>query len=69
MSDDLKVWAGSNMNPLVVLGYNTSGMDAGELDFSLACARVAELDAKDRQHLIQLLKRVETACYNTWGIS
>jgi hypothetical protein len=67
MSDE-RIYAGSNMGVLITVGFNTSGIDAGELDFGLACARIEDLNKEDRVRLVQILDRVKTNCYNLWGI-
>ena len=61
------IYAGSGMSILIAIGFNKTGMDAGELDFGIASARVASLSQEDRVKLTRLLSDIKKSCFNIWS--
>lgn len=57
--DKTPVQAGSHMTKLIAIGFNLTGMDKGELDYSIAGYRVDQLTTKQKQEVIGLLQRLE----------
>jgi hypothetical protein len=49
------------MTGIVTLGYNTGGIDAGEVDYSIACARLDNMSKEDKKKLLALSKEVTDA--------
>lgn len=49
------VEAGSDMVKIIVVGKNLSGMDAGEIDYSIAGARFDNLKPKEQKQLRGML--------------
>ena len=44
--------------PLITFGYNSSGQDSGELDYSLAISRIDRLHLFDIRELVMLMDTV-----------
>jgi len=61
------IYAGSGMSILIAIGFNRTGIDAGELDYGIASARVANLSQEDRVKLTRLLSSIKKSCFDIWS--
>lgn len=43
-------------NPIIVIGFEDTGIESGELDYCIDCSKVADLTNSDFQRMLKLLQ-------------
>lgn len=53
------IQAGNHMTKLIAIGFNHTGIDKGELDYSIAGYRIDQLTTKQKHQVIGLLQDLQ----------